>query len=156
MKKLVTKAVLVVVIALGASNYMLYIMTGKTPFDSSDMKVPDLSFSSPKLDDINPLSDSNKVYKWVDENGVTQYSSEAPPESVKSKILDIDPNVNVVQGLKLEEDDTEEIAQTQTNALPQGSVYNPQAIKKLMDDAKNVQKKLNERYKEQENALKDL
>lgn len=156
MKKLITKAILVVVIALGASNYMLYIMTGKTPFDSNDMKIPDLSLSSPKLDKINPLSGSSTVYKWVDENGVTQYSSEPPPENVQRKVLEIDPNVNVVQGLRIEEEEPQEIAQTQNNVIPQGQVYNPQAIKKLMDDAKNVQKKLNERYKEQEKALQDF
>ena len=31
------------------------------------------------------------IYKWVDEKGVTHYSSEAPPESAKAKKLDVKP-----------------------------------------------------------------
>lgn len=170
MKKLIFKCLSMVFIFVGISQYMMYLMTGKSPL--ADLKWPSFSLdeaastlSSGQLSNLNPVAGKDVVYKWVDAQGVTQYSHEPPPDSVASKRLELDENTNVIQGLKLPEEEAAASGQQngtgQQNpvpqlALPEGNLYSPQNIKKVIDDAKNVQKMLNERVGQQEQALKDL
>ncbi len=151
MGKMVFKMVLMLAIVVGISNYMLYIMTGKTPFSASDIKMPDLS-----APDIKSIANGGKTtaYKWKDENGVIHYSSEPPPEQQQVEVLEVDGNVNLVQGLR----EQEEIPGPSQNPegtidMPSGNVYSPENIQKLIRDAKEVQQKLNERYSEQEKIM---
>lgn len=157
MKKLIIKSVIMVVLMIGFSNYMLYIMTGKSPFAETGLSMPKFSVNAPKINNMNPLADGNTVYKWVDENGVTQYSSEPPPANIAKQTLELDPNTNIVQGLRPEDEEEETPhAGPSEPILPQGPIYSPENVKKLIDDAKNVQNLLNERYQKQEEMLKDL
>ncbi len=151
MKKLVIKSLMMIAIFIGISQYFVYIMTGKSPLD--ELKAPEISLSTPDIKDV-VTGGKQTVYKWVDENGVTQYTSEAPPEQ-SATAMELDPNTNIVQGIKMPEgEETEE--ETPKAEVPQGNIYSPQSVKKLMDDAKNVQKLLNDRYEQQEKALQDM
>ena len=159
MKKMIFKACLMVGIVIGISNYMMYIMTGQTPL--SQLNTPDLSISS-GLNEIKEKVSPTKVYKWVDENGVTQYSSEPPPNlDLKAQTLEIHDDVNVIQGLVAEGEEESVEEENPQVALPQGpmSVYSPEAVQKLVNDAQDVQKILSERYENLEklsgNADKD-
>jgi len=140
MGKVIFKAVLMLGIVLGISNYVMYLMTGKTPFS----QVPDVSISTPNLSEMMPKG-SERAYKWTDANGVVHYSSEPPPE-VEAQVMDVDPNTNMIQGLRAEAPKETEAAPAPTPTLPQGNVYNPKNVQKLIEDAKNVQNVLNERY----------
>lgn len=161
MKGLIFKMIAMVVVMVGMSNYVLYIMTGRSPFDG--FKLPSVSDAIPSsIDDITPsIGGKQTVYKWVDENGVTQYSSEPPPDQASTS-LELDPNTNVIQAIEMPEDESSSSASSKQNnetpqlALPEGPVYSPDNIKKLIDDAKNVQKTLDERYQKQEEMLKEL
>ncbi len=162
--KLIIKIVIMLVIVTGMSNYVMYIMTGKTPFSSIDFSLPNFSFSSLKSEvgeitgDIGATvpgvpSDNQTVYKWVDANGVTQYTSEPPPAGQEFTSLNLDPNTNIVQGLKPK---TPEAAPEKPAAdMPQAPMM-PSNAKQLIEDAKNVQNLLNERFEKQEEALKNI
>lgn len=142
MKSLIIKCIVMILLALGVSNYLIYIKTGKLPFSLD--KIP--SISTPSFNDAPSFISGRKeqAYKWTDENGVTHYSSEAPKEvNNQAQIIEVDPDTNLVQGLRMDK----EAAPT---GLPTGSVYNPKNVKKLMDDAKAVQEKMNERSKQLE------
>lgn len=142
-----------VVIFVGISNYGIYLTTGKAP--SLKALLPDLSFKTPSLDDLKPNFTEDTVYKWVDENGLTQYSSEPPPQQISAEVLELDQNTNVIKGLEIEQ--AEESKNPDTSlAVPEGTIYSPDNIKKIMDDAKNVQNLLDERYKNQQDALDGL
>lgn len=166
MKKLIFKCVSMVLIFVGISNYMMYLMTGKSPF--AGMKLPSLSFDSASLGvatdslkGLSPVGGKDTIYKWVDEHGVTQYTSEPPPETVAMTQLELDENTNVIQGLKMPEAEAPTNSQNAQNppaqlALPDGNLYSPEKIKKVIDDAKNVQKLLNDRVKQQDDALNSL
>ena len=135
-------------VVIGMSNYALYLMTGKTPFSS--FKLP--SFSKAEIQSVNPLNNRpEQAYKWVDKKGVTHYSTEKPPQEQASvEVLEVDPNVNIIQSVKM----PEEIEEASTTITPvEGPLYDPQNIKKLMDDAKNVEKVLQERYEKQEEII---
>lgn len=148
MGKLAFKLFAMLAIMLGVSNYMMYIMTGKLPFSADSFSVPSLPDSLPSTIGSSILSKKQQAYKWTDENGVVHYSSEAPSDAAQATIIEVDPNTNMVQGLRsAAEPDTEatEPKQEPHASLPQGNIYNPDTIKKLIDDAKNVQETLNKR-----------
>ncbi len=151
MKKLIIKCVMMIAIFFGISQYFLYLTTGKSPLDG--LKTSEIQLSAPDIKNIT-ASGKQTVYKWVDANGVTQYTSEAPPEQAVTA-MELDPNTNIVQGIKMPEDEEKEEKPPQAE-IPQGNIYNPKSIKKLMDDANNVQKLLNDRYEQQEKGLQDM
>lgn len=146
MKTLIFKAVLMILIMVGISNYLMYIMTGKAPFSFGDMSLnmPEASISELKS---HIPAGKEQAYKWTDANGTVHYSSEPPPENHAVELIHVDPNTNLVQGLRSEPKKVEtQVNQVPATTLPTGSVYNPKTIKKLMDDAKGVQETLNKRY----------
>lgn len=140
MGKIIVKALIMVGIAVGISNYLMYLSTGKTPFSSG---MPDLSFDAPSLG--NGSTKKQQAYKWTDEKGVVHYSSEAPPEMAQAEILEVDPNANLIQGVEIPTKEAPKAAAAQPS-MPKGNIYNPKTIKKLFDDAKGVQETLNKRY----------
>ncbi len=145
MKKLIFKCIVMLVVFMGVSQYFVYIMTGKSPLDS--FKTPNLSldsFSSPSLDSVTS-GGKQTVYKWVDTNGVTQYSAEPPADQV-ADTLEVDPNTNLVQGLRMEDEEEESTEKKAPEVNIPQNIYSPGAVKKLIDDAKNVSTVLNERY----------
>lgn len=149
MAKIIFKMVVMLVVVVGVSNYALYIMTGKTPFSANDLKMPDIS--APGVDSL-VNGGKTTAFKWTDENGVVHYSSEPPPEHQQVEVLEIDPNVNLVQGVQKKEEVPGPGPQPALD-LPSGNVYSPENVQKLIQDAKDVQKKLNERYQEQEKIV---
>nr|WP_252738328.1 DUF4124 domain-containing protein [Saccharophagus degradans] len=138
---MIFKCVVVVVLALGASNYMMYIMTGKLPFSTESLP----SFSSPSLPTF--AEGKTTAYKWTDANGVVHYSSEPPPNPADAAVkMEVDPNVNLIQGIK-EEPTIAGEADTPQGPDFSGNIYSPEKVKKLVDDAKAVQQQMNERTK---------
>ncbi len=154
MKSLIIKAIFMVITFAGISQYMLYLMTGKHPF--SGVEAPTLSLEPAKLRELAPIGNKQTVYKWVDENGVTQYSSEPPPENVRTQTLELDPRLNIVQGTEAPQAAEKPKSQPPALALPEGPIYSPETINKLINDAQNVQNLLDERYQQQNKALKNL
>lgn len=136
-----------VLVMLGISNYGLYLMTGKSPF--SDIGVPKVS-----VEDLNPLpAKPETAYKWVDEKGITHYSNEKPPqEPEKVEVMEVDPNVNLIQSVEVAEK-KEEPGET---IGVEGPLYKPETIQKLLNDAKDVERKLEERAKAQEEIINSL
>ncbi len=149
MKKILFKITLMVGVMVGISNYMIYIMTGKAPFSISMPSLSEAkeSFNAPSLDGIMPHS-TEKAYKWKDANGVVHYSSDAPQEGQNVELLNVNPNANLIQGIDIVEQDTPEKnpAPTEPSIAPGTNVYNPETVKKLIDDAKAVQETMNTRY----------
>ncbi len=143
MGKLIFKIAVMLIIVVGMSNYVMYIMTGKSPFSFSG-NGPSLP-NAPSMSDLVPAG-KQTAYKWTDANGVVHYSSEPPPEGQQATELEVDPNANLIQGLREAPADNPAPAATPEAVMPQGHVYDPRTIQKLMDDAKQVQETLNERY----------
>lgn len=144
-KKLVIKVIVLVVIMVGISNYGVYLMTGRLPFSVNDITLP--SVSVPKL----PVG-KDTAYKWVDDRGVVHYSTEPPPlAAANAKKLELDPNQNLIKGLEPAAEAQRETAPQTTPTLQ--SPYSPGAAQKLIEDAKNVQNLLNDRYEKQKEII---
>ena len=94
-----------------------------------------------------------KVYSWRDEQGNVHYSNIAPTNSDSVKTLQVDPDTNVIKMAKPAEGQVAilpvEEEHSQTDSKPgMISVYTPEGTQKLIDDARAVEDKLQERQQE--------
>ncbi|WP_370979000.1 DUF4124 domain-containing protein [Agaribacterium sp. ZY112] len=152
MKGLIFKVVVMLLITIGISNYILYIKTGKSPFNSELITnvLNSSEFELPSTKSLPKMS-KQKAYKWIDKDGTTHYSSEAPTENVEATVLEVDPQQNIIQSVEVAVKE-ETPASPQAQTAPIANPYNPETIHKLMNDAKGVQEKLNSRYEALEKA----
>lgn len=171
MKWLMVKMVMMLAIGFGILNYAMYIKTGKSPLAEMDwsmpsFSVPDMATLKDAMPDVSlpsmPSLGENgegkpiEVYKWVDADGVINYSQKKPEDSVAAETMMIDPETNVVQADKLPEPMPEApVAETKpAPSLPEMSLLpTPERVKQLMDDAKGIQAKMDDRTKMLESAV---
>jgi len=133
----------------------------------SDISIPKLSmpdlpeFSSNK--EIIPANDDNLsgkdiFYKWYDNEGNIQFTSEPPADGIEYTLKGFDPNANVIQSVKLSSSKSkaDESTPNQIKTPSPGNGVNPysgDSIKKLFEDSRNIEKLLNQRFQDQESAL---
>lgn len=109
MRWLILKTVLMLGVMAGGVNYLIYQITGKSLFDNMQLSLPslDLSHLKQSIADIDmpevklpQLNDDREkavsVYKWVDENGVINYT-QTLPKGVKGETVTVFPNANLIQ-----------------------------------------------------------
>ena len=146
----------------------------------SDIGLPDLPFELPgfQLPDVTTLSPSDKTnlqtadeikaadddlagkdifYQWFDAEGNIQFTSEPPPKGVNYTVKGYDPDANVIPSVSLpaEKSDSEDESSSE-ESLKDDKLTNPYAqdsIKKLFEDAKNIEKMLDQRFKDQGEVL---
>ncbi|GEB72537.1 hypothetical protein PC2016_3001 [Pseudoalteromonas carrageenovora] len=97
---------------------------------------------------IPSTTSSNKIYKWQDESGQWHFS-DTPNPDVTSIEVKLDPkDITVIAA----EDTSILNAAPNTNKMTANpetpSIFNPDSVKKLFDDAENVKEKLEKRNKE--------
>jgi len=135
---------------------------GKTLMSFSDFNLPDFSLPSlPKLPDASSMNSSDGslsgkdlFYKWYDAEGNVQFTTEPPAEGIEYTVKGFDPNTNVIQSVELPEEKPEpDEAPQAKNSEDSGSLYSKEGIEKLFKDAKDVEKLLNQRMRDQESAL---
>ena len=135
---------------------------GRPLMSIDDLKGPDLSL--PKIpsgisppDSATGSAGNDLIYKWKDAEGVTQFTSSPPPAGVEYTSKGYDPNMNLIQSVKVKpEPEAEPEAEPQSKKEKTSSIgnpYSPEKVEKLFDDAKNIEKLLNDRMKQQEAAL---
>lgn len=135
---------------------------GKTLMSFTDIDLPDFSLPSlPKLPDASSMSSSNDslggkdlFYKWYDAEGNVQFTTEPPAEGIEYTVKGFDPDTNVIQAVELPQEEPEpDETPPAKNSEESGSLYSREGIEKLFKDAKDVEKLLNQRMKDQESAL---
>jgi len=161
-----------IVVLACAGPFILKRSDGRPWMTFSDLKAPDVAVPdiSPLTDQVKKLSsvDSNNhsaelttVYKWQDEDGVWHFSDKASTTSPSEEIK-INHTTNMVH---MEKQDTPKaIPQTQSNenvANNEVKLLDTEAspyeqLPNLIDQAKNVEKLLDKRQKQQEQILKQL
>ncbi len=119
--------------------------SGVSEFKNIKAKVPE-SLS-------NVVNDKKvQVYKWRDANGIMQFSNTPPPTGGDAEKIEVSPNKNIVQAVKIpEKEETEEVAKTEAP-----SPYSVKGMKKVMNDAKGVEALLQKRHEEQQKMMNDL
>ncbi len=147
-------------IALALPFTILKDKNGNTLMSFDKLKMPDISM--PDMPDAKKLTsgsgDKDFFYKWYDAQGNVQFTTEPPPDGVEYTIKGYDPNANVIQAVKAppEEKPEEDSGAAKKPGLDlnaEDNPYSPENVKKLIEDAKDVQKILNQRYQDQNSAL---
>jgi len=119
---------------------------GSTEFNKLKAKAP--------KNLTNVVSDEKvQVYKWRDKNGVMQFSNTPPPSDIGAEQVELDPNKNLVQAVKVPEK-KEEPAEVAKVEKP--SPYSVKGMKKVMDDAKGIEQLLQQRHEDQQKMMNDL
>ena len=111
----------------------------------SDTSQPSTTADENNAEKTDP--NSIRVYKWQDASGTWQFSNEPPPEGVARSVKIYRTDANITQSTKPEPPPAEETADTAdipTTAAPLMPITDPERVKKLMEDAKNVQNLLDQ------------
>lgn len=95
-----------------------------------------------------------QVYKWRDKDGVIQFGSQPPLSVNNAEHLELNTSTNVVKAIKVPEKKSE-ITQAEVKTDIK-SPYSIKGMKKVMDDAKGVEKLLQDRHEAQQKMLNDL
>jgi len=121
--------------------------------------MPGFSGSSkitPSSDD--DLSGKDIFYKWYDGEGNIQFTTEPPADGIEYTLKGYDPNANVIQSVKLPPEEPTTDGSTTTQVKPRNpedgvNPYSGDHVKKMIEDTKNIEKLLSQRYQDQESAL---
>ena len=130
---------------------------GGTLMSLSDIGLPDLPSvpSGSKMKSSLGRGGEDIFYQWYDADGNVQFTSEPPPQGVEYTVKGYDPDTNVIQAVGLsQEESREDETSSQAEKVDEiGNPYDPERIEKLFEDAKNVEKLLNQRLKDAEAAI---
>ncbi len=133
---------------------------GRPLMSLNDLNSPDLAM--PEVSDALNLPVDSKIgkrediiYQWRDANGELHFTSAPPPEGIEYTAKGYDPNVNLIQSVEVKYEEPPSMQAEPQIKKPSdiGNPYSPDNIQKLIDDAHNVQKLMNERMKQQESIL---
>ena len=148
-------------VILGFLSIMPMIYMGKfDPMTTIDSMLSSGSSEIKKLKAKAPKSltsviqdEKVKVYKWRDENGVMQFSNTPPADGGQAEQIEVNPNKNVVDAVKVPVAEEPE-QKTATAEAP--NPYSVSGMKKVMNDAKGVEQLLQQRHEDQQKMLNNL
>lgn len=167
MKLFAKLAIAVLVLAMLLPFTILKDENGNTLMSFSDLELPDFSLPSlPKAPKVDSITDStglidgqDTIYQWRDSEGYIQFTSELPPPGIEYQVRHFDPDANVIKSVKMPSrdapalntgGDSEKTAEADEQDV---NPYSEDGIKKLIEDARNVEKLLNQRFQSQESAI---
>ena len=127
-------------------------------FSLPDFKMPDMPSSNRMVPSVDGQGGQDIVYRWNDSQGNVHFTTEPPAEGIKYTVKGYDPEANVIQAVKIPvvEKPAEPIADGAggQNVPPAPeNVYTKEDIQKLIDDSKNIQQLLNQRFENQNSAI---
>ena len=106
---------------------------------------PELSKIKQSLPSFDSSQDNSDIlYKWVDENGKTQYSQQAPSEGITTTTVSVNSTLSVIEAVKPHEN--KRITKTKKTEQPENTVQ-------LIEQAKNVQKIVDDRDSRQRRII---
>ncbi len=140
---------------------------GKALLNLSNWQVPEFEFpefplpempdlpSSEEPDKTGPPQLGRPIYQWSDTDGNLQFSGEPPAAGIEYTVQAYDPNINVILSVKTDPQESESDPQTQSpeaigTAEDSGNAYSLEGIEKIFEDVNNIEKLLNQRFKNQE------
>jgi len=166
MKLFVKLMIAALVIAVLLPFTILKGRDGNSLLSIPDFNLPDISL--PELPDLpsvdmpgasgESLGGKDIFYKWYDAKGNVQFTTEPPADGIEYTVKGFDPDTNVIQAVEIpviEPTSDANESEGQNSAKPEDGTnpYSQEGIKKLFEDAKNIEKLLNQRAKDQESAL---
>lgn len=141
--------------------------SGNPLMSFSDFELPGLSMPSlPKAPEIDSMTESadfiggrDTIYQWHDSEGNIQFTTDPPPQGTEYQVRHFDPDANVIKSVDMPISETSaansgsDAEQNADSADQEINPYSQDGVKKLIEDAKNVEKLLNQRFRSQESAI---
>jgi hypothetical protein len=91
-----------------------------------------------------------QVYRWRDENGHMQFSSTPPPNVSEVELIDLQPNKNVIQAVKV----PAKAAEVASTAAPEiSNPYSPKGMSDLLKQATQLKDIVNQQQLDQQQSL---
>lgn len=152
--KFVVKLLLKAGVALG----VLFIAYRFLLPGTGGFQLPDITKkASDSLSDVSDAvvePEEVTVYQWTDEHGVTHFGGTPPTGQGAYEKKEIRANANVLQRVKTPQEEEEEKQASQVSKV--GNPYTPEGVKSLMDEAKDIQKQMDERKSATDEILNNL
>ncbi len=148
-------------IILGILSVTPMIYTGK--FNPMDYLGSGFISAAPEFEKLKAKAPRNltsvvtdekvQVYKWRDKNGVMQFGSTPPPGVSNAQQVELNPNSNVVEAVKVpvKEESAEAPAE-----LAQPGPYSVKGMKKVMEDARGVEQMLQQSHEQRSKAMNNF
>jgi hypothetical protein len=124
--------------------------------------IPDFSNKTSEYEKLKAKAPKNltnvvtdekvQVYRWRDENGVMQFSNTPPPTATHAEQVELKPNSNLVPAVKIPvKEEQKQIARAESP-----NPYSIKGMKKVMDDARSVERILQNRHEEQRKMINNF
>jgi len=168
-KRLILRIIIAFVIATGIMSYIAYLNGIDIRPYIPQLQLPKLSdIKLPSMPDI-PLPTGkgqatqaatiSKVYKWRGDDGSWHFSEDLPEGVTPEQVIFLNSDTNMVQGLPVPDTVSADISAVNDQAPESGkqqtptlNPYSPQAIDKLLNDARGVQATMDQRNRVLEEA----
>ncbi len=121
-------------------------------FSGSMSEISALKSKVPKNLSSVVSDDKVLVYKWRDKKGVMQFSNTPPPAENKAERVELDPNSNLMQAVKVPVEEVREEVVKAEKPNP----YSVGGMKKTIDAAKGVEDMMKKRQEKQMEMLNNI
>lgn len=169
-KKIIFKAIIMVIIFMGLGTYGAYLTGAPVPFFNAKtlegIKESFASFTdSVKPENIGKTAKTaiegepeKLLFKWKDASGATFFGEKPPHDALEVKVFrNNDLNVNVVAATPIPEEEEEETSKTvAADDMVMPNPYSPEGVKQIMQQAKDVKQQMEERMEEQQKIMDQL
>jgi len=140
-------------IIMGKIDPMAYFDSG---IDKGVSSFNKLKASAPKNLSSVMSKDKIKIYRWRDKNGVMQFSNVPPPTDRKVERVDVDPNSNLMQAVKVPIKEVAVVSSKKGKPAKMESPYSVKGAKKILEEARGIKGQLKRRQEQQQQAFKQL
>ena len=114
---------------------------------SKDISLPDISTISSDIKTVLP--NKTKIYSWRDKEGNMHFTNVPPENGGETDTMQVNPNMNVMQTSKPPQEEVVDSPKKEDSGVPDAqSLYTPEGINRLLEDAKNVEAVSRQRIEE--------
>ena len=94
-----------------------------------------------------------KMYKWVDQYGVVQFSQTPPPDGGAAQAMTLSPELNTMQKPYME---PKPEAAPQAGNFEPGNPYSPKKMKQMLDQTNQLKDQLNQQMADRDKAMQEM
>lgn len=120
---------------------------------SGKESIMSLKAKAPKNIEAVSVKKDVKMYKWVDENGVMQFSQTPPPDGSAAEEMTLKSNLNTMERPYMPAPEKTASSSTDTSVK---NPYNPGNMKEMMRQTKDLQETLNQQMADRKEQMDNM
>jgi len=168
-KKIIFKAVTMLLIFMGLGSYGAYLSGQPIPIFNSKNLASIKSSLNNVLESVKPdnIAKTTKTvvegepeklfFKWTSPSGQTQFGDTPAADAQNIEVIrGKDLRGNVVAATKIPEPEPEEERQADNTGSSMSNPYSPEGVKEIMQKARDVEKLMQDRAAQQEKMMGEL